>query len=163
MKQILLSSTIFSKKGRRNKFASLLQIIHICTMISKRRLKINWDVIGISVSLFCAVHCLLLPVLITSLPFLGIEILENKRFEVFVLLFSLIAGFLALRSGYKKHHQLKWIPIIFLLGFLILIASNFLPISSRTEGLLKMIALPMVVAAHIFNWYYARHCRVSNM
>ena len=32
------------------------------------RLKINWDALGIATSLACAIHCAVLPLLLTSLP-----------------------------------------------------------------------------------------------
>ena len=40
-------------------------------------LKINWDALGITASLACAIHCALLPLFFTSLPILGINIIEN--------------------------------------------------------------------------------------
>ena len=42
--------------------------------------KINWDIMGIATSVACAIHCALLPLLLTSLPLFGINIIHNIVF-----------------------------------------------------------------------------------
>ena len=39
--------------------------------------KINWDGLGVTTSLICAIHCAVLPLLFTSLPLLGGDIIHN--------------------------------------------------------------------------------------
>ncbi len=57
--------------------------------------KINWDALGIATSVACAIHCAILPVLITTLPFFGINILHNAFFEWgMITLACLIGSFL---------------------------------------------------------------------
>ena len=46
------------------------------------KLRINWDAIGISASIACAIHCALLPLFLTSLPLFGINIIHNLVFEI---------------------------------------------------------------------------------
>jgi hypothetical protein len=43
--------------------------------------KINWDALGITASLACAIHCAVLPLMLTSLPLFGINIIHNAIFE----------------------------------------------------------------------------------
>ncbi|HNE92671.1 MAG TPA: MerC domain-containing protein, partial [Chitinophagaceae bacterium] len=43
--------------------------------------KINWDALGISTSIACAIHCAVLPLVVTSLPLFGINIIHNLWFE----------------------------------------------------------------------------------
>jgi hypothetical protein len=73
--------------------------------IFKMILKLNLDKLGIGASLLCAIHCALLPVLFTTLPLMGIELLENEQVELGFILFSLVVGCFALYNGYKKHHR----------------------------------------------------------
>ena len=46
-----------------------------------RMFKINYDALGITASLACAIHCAVLPLLMTSLPVFGINIINNYFFE----------------------------------------------------------------------------------
>ena len=69
--------------------------------------KLNLDKVGIGASLLCAIHCALLPVLFTTLPLMGVELLENEQVELGFILFSLVVGCFALYNGYKKHHHKK--------------------------------------------------------
>ena len=45
-------------------------------------LKINYDALGIAASVACAIHCAVLPLLMSSLPILGINIINNVFFEI---------------------------------------------------------------------------------
>ena len=45
------------------------------------QLKLNWGQGGIMTSVICAIHCALLPLIITSLPVLGVNIIHNAYFE----------------------------------------------------------------------------------
>ena len=47
--------------------------------------KINYDALGIAASVACAIHCAVLPLVITSLPILGINIINNFWFEIFYI------------------------------------------------------------------------------
>ena len=44
-------------------------------------IKLNWDALGIVTSIACAIHCALLPVLMSTLPVFGINIIDNVFFE----------------------------------------------------------------------------------
>jgi len=54
--------------------------------------KINWDALGISASLACAIHCALLPLFLTSLPLFGINIIHNYWFEASMILLAMAIG-----------------------------------------------------------------------
>ena len=56
------------------------------------------------VSLTCAVHCLITPVLILMLPFLGHH-LSNIYIEAGLLGFSILAGLWIVYRGYCSHKQ----------------------------------------------------------
>lgn len=71
------------------------------------------DRLGATGSLTCAVHCALLPVLIATLPGLGIGIFASRTIE---LVFVVVASFLAVFSlyfSYKRHghFRARWLLI----------------------------------------------------
>ncbi|HEX7905671.1 MAG TPA: MerC family mercury resistance protein, partial [Chitinophagaceae bacterium] len=54
--------------------------------------KINWDALGIGASLACAIHCALLPLLISSLPLFGMDIINNETFEISMIVLAFGIG-----------------------------------------------------------------------
>lgn len=117
--------------------------------------KINWDALGITASLACAIHCALLPLLFTSLPIFGINIIENKVFEIIMVVFAFAIGLYSLYHGWKKHHHSLVPIIIFSTGFVFLVLKLFF---ARYETWLLMPAVAGIVTAHIQNF---RSCKIE--
>ena len=67
--------------------------------------KLNWDGLGIATSLACAIHCALLPLILSSLPLFGINIIHNVYFEWGMIILAFGIGSYSLYHGYIKHHQ----------------------------------------------------------
>lgn len=82
--------------------------------------RINWDVLGITTSVACAIHCAILPLLISSLPVFGIDIIENSQFEYFMILLAFVIGCFALMHGFRKHHHNILPLLVFTLGMVLL-------------------------------------------
>ena len=121
--------------------------------------KINLDRVGIGASLLCAIHCAFLPVLFTTLPLFGVELLENKYVELGFILTSLIIGSFALYNGYKKHHH-KIVPLfIFISGIAILLVANFL-LEDNVETIVKIAGATSIIIAHLLNWQSCRSCKI---
>src|SRR5690606_10736284 len=77
--------------------------------------RINYDALGITASLACAIHCAILPLVLTSLPVFGINIIHNYFFEYCMIGLTFVVGMYALYHGYKKHHH-KTLPVFFFSG-----------------------------------------------
>ena len=118
--------------------------------------KINWDALGITTSLACAIHCALLPLLFTSLPVFGFNIVENIRFEIFMVVLAFAIGIYSLYHGYRRHHHSFTPMVIFSAGFLFLVLKLFLV---QYENWLLVPAVLGIVTAHIINY---KSCRVHN-
>jgi len=86
--------------------------------------KINWDALGIATSLACAIHCALLPLILTSLPLFGVNIIENVSFELFMILLAFCIGTYSLYHGWKKHHHRLLPFFVFSTGMLLLIGKQ---------------------------------------
>lgn len=101
--------------------------INICNIIANilylqatlfMKIKLNWDALGIGTSMVCAIHCALLPVLVSSLPVLGINIIHNGFFEWGMIVLAFMVGVYSLFHGFVKHHR-SYLPMfIFSVGFI---------------------------------------------
>ena len=112
-------------------------------------LKINYDALGIGASLACAIHCALLPLFLSSLPILGINIINNSFFEVLMILIALIIGIYSLSHGYKKHHH-KILPLIlFTAGMIMLLMKQFF---HQNQILFLIPAVILIISAHYINY-----------
>ena len=119
-------------------------------------LKINWDALGITASLACAIHCALLPLVFSSLPIFGINIIENTAFEIFMVALAFAIGIYSLYHGWKKHHH-SFIPItVFVVGFIFLVLKLFFV---EYEYWLLIPGVLGIISAHMINY---RSCRVHN-
>jgi hypothetical protein len=116
----------------------------------------NWDAIGISASLACAIHCALLPLFFSSLPLLGINILHNYQFEFGMILVSFAIGAYSLYHGYKKHHHSFKPIVLFSLGIAIMFSRM---IFREIELYLLFPAAALIIYAHVNNH---KRCRVHN-
>ncbi len=120
------------------------------------RLKINWDALGVGASLACAVHCAVLPLVLTSLPVLGINIIENYSFEYFMIALAFVVGNYALLHGYKNHHR-KFLPfLLFTAGMLFLLAKQHW---HQYELFILPFAVIFMVSADILKF---RLCRIQS-
>ena len=118
--------------------------------------KINWDALGITASVACAIHCAVLPLVFTSLPFMGIDIVSNKLFEYAMIALAFIIGVIALSHGYRKHHHRLHPMLIFTTGFIFLVGKEWKP---DIEIFLLFIAVLLIITAHYLNY---RLCRGHN-
>ncbi|MCZ2223622.1 MAG: MerC domain-containing protein [Chitinophagales bacterium] len=118
--------------------------------------KVNWDALGITTSIACAIHCAILPLIMTSLPLFGINIIDNDWFEYSMILLAFVVGTYSLYHGYKKHHH-SFLPIIiFTLGITLLVVKQ---IWHELHLWFLIPAVIFIVTAHVINF---RSCRVHN-
>ena len=115
--------------------------------------KINWDALGITTSVACAIHCAVLPLLLSSLPVFGINIIDNVSFEYFMIFLAFAIGFYALYHGYRKHHHNNAPLIIFTTGILLLFAKQ---VWHAWQVWLLVPAVMCIVSAHYINY---RRCK----
>jgi MerC mercury resistance protein len=126
------------------------------------KMLINWNALGISAGLACAIHCALLPLFISTLPLFGINILNNIYFEAGMILIALLIGGLTLWHGYKKHHHRLFPLFSFLAGIALLVLKHFF-----TTAILWLI-IPsslLIILAYYLNWKYcrlAKHCHSTD-
>jgi hypothetical protein len=126
------------------------------------KLKINLDGLGIATSIACAVHCALLPLLFTSLPLFGINIVHNLTFEVAMIILAFLIGSISLYHGYRRHHH-RYLPLmVFSAGFIFLVLKQLF---HAAELWFLAPAVIFILCAHSLNYFYCRqsnHCHVDD-
>ena len=126
------------------------------------KLQINWNALGVSATVACAIHCALLPLFISTLPLFGINILDNIYFEAGMILIALLIGGLTLLHGYRKHHHRLTPLILFIAGMFFLIVKHFF---SATVVWLIIPSSILILLAYYLNWRLcriAKHCHSSD-
>jgi uncharacterized membrane protein YoaK (UPF0700 family) len=120
------------------------------------RFKINWDAFGIAASVACAIHCAVLPLILSSLPLFGVNIIENQGFEFIMIALAFVVGVYSLYHGRKKHHHSYYPMLLFAAGISLLFIKSMLHSHSL---MLLLPAVTLVVIAHYLNY---KLCRVHN-
>jgi hypothetical protein len=121
------------------------------------RYKINWDIVGIGTSLACAIHCAVLPLFLSSLPILGVDLVKSHAFEIFMIALAFGIGYYSLMHGYRRHHHRAVPLILFSVGFVFLVAKSF--VAAPAEYWLLGIAVTLIISAHYFNFRYCHRTK----
>jgi len=115
---------------------------------SMGKLKFNWDALGISASVACAIHCALLPLFLQSLPIFGINIIDNVLFEIFMICLAAAIGLYSLYHGWKKHHHKTEPVLLFATGMALLLCKQ---VWHEHQLLFLVPAVIFIVFAHYRN------------
>jgi hypothetical protein len=114
-------------------------------------MRINWDFLGMSASIACAIHCAVLPVFLTTLPLFGFEILHNPWFEGGMIGLAFAIGSGSLYHGYKKHHRRIPPVMLFGAGFVFLVLKE---VFTGYHVIFLVPAVSLIVIAHYLNLRY---------
>jgi hypothetical protein len=115
------------------------------------------DRIGITATSLCALHCILLPVLLPALPLLGLSFLADHAWEHVFLLITAILGTVALFSGFKKYHRKIYPFYLLFLGVVIYwIKHDF---SEDIQAYFIVVGASLIVAAHLINLKLCNSCK----
>lgn len=121
------------------------------------------DRAGVTASFLCAIHCAVMPFIITVLPLLGLGFLASEPVEWALLACSAVLGTLSLCVGFREHKRRRVFGVLGLaLAFLVagrIFHEHHLdwwgPILMVLGGLTMM-------SAHVFNRTLCRSCRACN-
>lgn len=115
------------------------------------------DRIGITATSLCALHCILLPVLLPALPLLGLSFLADHTWEHVFLIMTAILGSVALFSGFRKYHKRFYPFYLLFLGIAIYwIKHDF---SESLEPYFIIAGASLIVAAHVINLKLCNSCK----
>jgi MerC mercury resistance protein len=125
----------------------------------KNESKIKLGCYGFATSVACAIHCALLPVLVSTLPVFGINIIHNSFFEWGMIALAFFVGSYSLFHGYVKHHRLFTAINIFGAGFIFLVLKQFF---HQFEYLFLAAAVILIISAHYYNYRLCQKSKCSS-
>ena len=118
-----------------------------------RENKLNWDIVGMWTAGACAVHCALLPILLTIGALSGVSAWAHPVVEVLFVSVSLLIGVFVLVPQYRNAHH-KSIPIfLMLIGLGLIIGGHFLGLHEY-EPMFTTIGGLFVLISHFLNWTF---------
>ncbi len=119
------------------------------------KLKLNWDALGVTASVACAIHCAILPLFATAVPLFGVNNIHNVAFETVMVVLAFCIGTYSFYHGYRKHHQSLWPFSLFAIGITLLVLKLFF---IHYETWLLLPAVVLIICSHVMNY---RYCRVQ--
>lgn len=122
------------------------------------------DLLGITLSLTCLVHCLALPLLILLAPALGTWFSMPEWVHAAILMLALPAATFAMTDGWRRHRRAA--PAALAASGVGLLAAGFaahegwlaLADPETADRLLTSIGAVTLASAHLLNWRW-RHDR----
>ncbi|NTS75601.1 MerC domain-containing protein [Catenovulum sp. SM1970] len=102
-------------------------------------------------------HCIFLPVLIPVLPLLGLSFFSSHAYELVSLLVAFAIGFVALFSGFHKHHRSLYPFYSLTLG--IFVYANRETFGSAYEPLIVGVGSALIIFAHVLNIKLCNSCK----
>lgn len=118
----------------------------------------NLDFLGFSASFLCAIHCALLPVLLTFSAMSGLEFLEDPYIEYGMIGLSAVLASISLITSYRKNHGNALPLIVVTVGFSFIVLSRFGGESEVFEAVLMTIGGLSIATAHVLNWRLCKQC-----
>lgn len=112
-------------------------------------LRINWDAFGVTATVACAIHCAFLPLLTSTLPLFGINIIDNPWFENGMIGLAFVIGTYSLMNGYLKHHHRLYPVFLFAAGIGLLVLKQFY---HQYQYWFLFPAVILIISAHYLNW-----------
>src|ERR1700712_4534815 len=118
------------------------------------------DNLGMTASALCAIHCAIVPLVLTSLPLIGLGFLANPLVEWTMIILALVLGISSIGSSYfNTHHRLMPLMLL-ILGFIIIITGHTF-IKNWVEGIVVPIGGFTIAAAHYINYKYVGTCKTG--
>ncbi len=112
-------------------------------------------------STICALHCAIVPILLTFLPLAGIGFLAHPLFEIAMIVIALALGVSSIFISYFRTHR-KALPMLLLvIGFALIVLGHL-----YLKGWLEIIIVPLggltIALAHFVNFKYVDVCNTDD-
>lgn len=139
-------------------------MIHRISSIASRRAAgvevEKLDRAGATASFLCAVHCAIMPFIVTMLPLLGLSFLASEPVEWTLLLSSATLGTLSLCAGFRKHKSRRVFGILGMALALLVAGRIFHEHHVGVWGPVFMVMGGFsMMGAHLLNHSLCRSCR----
>lgn len=129
-------------------------------LISNIRVNNLLDKLGFSASFLCAIHCALLPLLVSFSSFMSLGFLENPAIETGMFILSFALASVSLLLNYFNHHKKPGAIILMTLGFLLIITGKTIG-EGAWEAVFSSFGAFCVAFAHFMNYRLCKnHCKI---
>jgi hypothetical protein len=120
-----------------------------------------WDKIGLSVSGICAIHCLLFPIFITTLPLWPMAFtIHEWAHPMFIATLAPVTYYASKRSYFEKG-----ITVALATGFFLILTGwlvgHYL-IGLWFESAVTLLGSGILIAGHWMNYQHHRNCKNKN-
>ena len=115
------------------------------------------DKIGVAATSICALHCILLPILLPALPLFGLSFLADHTWEHYFLIATAVLGTVALFTGFKRYHKRLYPFYLLYLGVSVYWVKH--DFSEAYEGYFIVIGAGLIIAAHFLNMKLCNSCK----
>ncbi|MDT0593259.1 MerC domain-containing protein [Glaciecola petra] len=112
---------------------------------------------GMWITSVCALHCMLLPILIPLVPLIASTFVASAWFERTILTFSILVGFVALFIGFHQYHRQLYPLYSLTLGGLIYWNKDIF--GHSYEPFTIALGALFIIAAHIANLRLCKKCK----
>jgi hypothetical protein len=137
--------------------AEIGALISVQPAVAAKTQNVVLDRMGIWTSSICAVHCLLLPILLPLAPLVASSVFAEVWFERMILTFSILVGFAALFVGFHKYHRQLYPLYSLALGGLIYWNKDIF--GHEYEPFTIAIGAFLIAAAHVTNMRLCSSCK----
>ena len=124
----------------------------------KKVLGFDMDVVGASASFLCAVHCAMVPLIVTFGLLSGVSFLADPLYDVIFIGASVFLAGISLVNGYRNHHRSLKPLMIASTGFT-LIAFGHLYLHNIVGDAMSVLGGFLVAMAHLSNYKECRTCK----
>jgi hypothetical protein len=118
------------------------------------------DTVGASASLLCAIHCAILPLIITVLPLIGLQVLAESWVEWALVCLAAVVGVSSLCFGYREHRSLRAL-IVLGVGLTLMITGRLVEHFEVGEWGVPVLVLGglTIAGSHLLNRKLCHDCR----
>lgn len=115
------------------------------------------DRLGITATSLCALHCILLPIVLPALPLIGLSFMADHVWEHVFLIITGILGTIAMLSGFKRYHKRLYPFYLLMIGLTVYWMKH--DFSESVQPFFIVIGATCIVAAHIINIKLCNACK----
>jgi hypothetical protein len=116
------------------------------------------DKIGVSLSAICLLHCLLLPVLLVTLPSVAfLSFFKNPISEAILIILAIGNAILVVTKNFKKHMNFI-VPTAFAAGAVMLSLFFFAHELVEQNEYIILIGAALIGSGHLLNTYFCKTC-----
>ena len=133
-----------------------MHLCYICQVKSKRRHS-KLDHIGMTASTLCAIHCAIVPLILTFLPLAGFGFLTNPLFEWGMIALAILLGVSSIFLSYFRTHR-RALPLLLLLAGFALIIAGHVYLHGWPEAIIVPAGGLTIALAHFLNYKYVDKC-----